>query len=194
MYAEDAGQTHTVPLIVGLVSISPYEPWLVDSLGHWYVLSLISLALTILPSPFLQNSPSSEYCRVPLGIISLIFSPLFLVYLRSLIYSASGSWSSMHYQGWTPSHDMGLKSDQSLVVHSSWVMHYISSHHILHAGKTEGKRFCGWAGVTHPSLEDLPGYRRWLVQAPYPPLLEIFSRVNFMDSWEFPLYRFLPHL
>ncbi|ERE75961.1 histone deacetylase complex subunit SAP30L-like protein, partial [Cricetulus griseus] len=55
----------------------------------------------------------------------------------SLIYSASGSWSSMHYQGWTPSHDMGLKSDQSLVVHSSWVMHYISSHHILHAGKTE---------------------------------------------------------
>jgi hypothetical protein len=33
--------------------------------------------------------------------------------------------------------------------------------------------------------EDLPGYRRWPVQAPYSSLLEVLAKVTLIDSWEF---------
>lgn len=39
-------------------------------------------------------------------------------------------------------------------------------------------RFCGWVGIPVPPLEDFSGYRRWLVQIPYAPLLGVLVRVT----------------
>jgi hypothetical protein len=38
-------------------------------------------------------------------------------------------------------------------------------------------KVCGWVGVPVPSLDVLPGYRRWQVQASYPSLLGV------LDFW-----------
>lgn len=40
---------------------------------------------------------------------------------------------------------------------------------ICRQGQTVGLSFCGWVDVLILPLDVLPGYRRWLVQAPYPP-------------------------
>jgi hypothetical protein len=45
-----------------------------------------------------------------------------------------------------------------------------------------------WVSVPNPLLEVLPGYKRWLVWAPYPTLLGFLARVILIDPWEFPLH------
>ena len=49
------GQSHIGSLVVGSVSVSPYEPRLVDSVG-FLVVSLTPLAPTILPPSLQQDS------------------------------------------------------------------------------------------------------------------------------------------
>ena len=44
MYAEDLAQTHTGSMSVASVSVSPYEPRLVDSVDHVIMVSSIPLA------------------------------------------------------------------------------------------------------------------------------------------------------
>jgi hypothetical protein len=51
-------------------------------------------------------------------------------------------------------------------------------------------RFCGWVGLPISPLKILPGYRRWLIQAPYPALLGVLNRVTLTDSWEFSFHEF----
>ena len=46
--------------------------------------------------------------------------------------------------------------------------------HILQTGQVVDKRFYGWVGVQVPLLEDLLGYRRWLVQTLCPSLVKVF--------------------
>lgn len=74
---------------------------------------------------------------------------------------------------------------------SSWATHWmaISSATVislcldfLHTGQIWGQRFYEWVGVLITWLKVLPGYRRWLLQALCPPLLEISTRV--LDSLE----------
>jgi hypothetical protein len=43
------------------------------------------------------------------------------------------------------------------------------SQNTLQTGQTVGWRFYAWVGFPIPSVEFLPGYRRWPVQAPWPP-------------------------
>jgi hypothetical protein len=62
---------------------------------------------------------------------------------------------------------------------------------ILKIGKIVGYRFCGRVGDPDPSLALWPGYRRWLLQAPYPQLLEVLTKVNLIGSRKFLLTRLL---
>lgn len=56
IYAEDLAQTHPESLFVTSVSVIPYEPYLVDSVGHILMVSLIPLTpMTLLP-PFCEIS------------------------------------------------------------------------------------------------------------------------------------------
>jgi hypothetical protein len=56
-----------------------------------------------------------------------------------------------------------------------------------------GLSFCGWVGVPIPSLEVIPGYRRWPVQIPYPSLIGVLARVTLMGEvrsigqWKLPI-------
>lgn len=60
---------------------------------------------------------------------------------------------------------------------------------ILKAGQivVDG-RLCVWGGVPIPPLQGILGYRRFPVQAPYPPLLGALASVTLADSLEFPLH------
>ena len=73
MYAEILCQSHAGSLVGGSVSVSPYGPRLVDSVG-FLVVSLTPLAPTILPAWLLQDSPSSSYC-LSVGLC-ICFHPL----------------------------------------------------------------------------------------------------------------------
>jgi len=55
---EDLDPSHACSLVGGLVSVSPYGPRLVDSVG-FLAMSLIPLALSNLPPCLQQASPSS---------------------------------------------------------------------------------------------------------------------------------------
>lgn len=57
IYAEGLAQTHKGPVIVTSVSVSLYEFYLVDSVGHILMVSLTPVAPTILPPPLLCGSP-----------------------------------------------------------------------------------------------------------------------------------------
>lgn len=51
-------------------------------------------------------------------------------------------------------------------------------------------RFRGWVGIPLSPLEVLSAYL-WLVDASYPPLLEVLVRATFINSCEFPLSKYL---
>jgi len=66
---------------------------------------------------------------------------------------------------------MGLKLGKSLFSHSlNFCSLFIHAHLV--------GRFYGWGGVPILSLEVLPGYKRWVVQGPYPPLLGVLASVT----------------
>lgn len=80
---------------------------------------------------------------------------------------------------------------------SSWASHWLALAsyaapslplNILYAEQTMRQKFCGWAGVPISPLEGFAGFRRWLVQAPYPPFLGVLPRVTPRDLWDFPLF------
>jgi hypothetical protein len=56
------------------------------------------------------------------------------------------------------------------------------SQHILEAEQIVGQKFCGWVGVPIPPLEVLPGYRRWLFLAPYPPFLGVLGSPSWIPG------------
>ena len=57
------------------------------------------------------------------------------------------------------------------------------------AGRENGRlKVLGCLGVLIPSLEALPCFITWLVQAPNPTLLEVFARATLVDSRKFPLH------
>jgi hypothetical protein len=56
--------------------------------------------------------------------------------------------------------------------------------YFLKVGQVLGQRFCGWVGVLIPLLGVLPDYRRWLLRAPYLPLVGVSARVILLDSLE----------
>jgi hypothetical protein len=70
---------------------------------------------------------------------------------------------------------MGLYLGQSLVGH------FLNLCFIFVRANLEGRtylhiwvqRFCGWVAILTLPLGVLPGYRRWLLQDPHPPLLGI---------------------
>jgi hypothetical protein len=51
-----------------------------------------------------------------------------------------------------------------------------------------GRRFCGWDGITNPSLEVLPAYRTLLVHALHLPLIRVLDGVTLIDSQGFSLH------
>lgn len=70
-----------------------------------------------------------------------------------------------------------------------WPLQVLCHHqHILKTGQIVGWRFCVWVDIPATLLGALPAYRRWSVQAPYPPFLGGFTRVTLVDSREFLLY------
>lgn len=98
-----------------------------------------------------------------------------------------------------------MLASQALVSHgfplmswiSSWTSYWFTTptstvpplpQYTLEAGQIVGQKFHVWVGISDPPLEVFPGYRRLLVQASYPPLLEISARVTLLDSREFPLH------
>ena len=54
-YAEDLGKICTDFLIANSISVSLYEPWLIDYVGCVLVVSLTPLAPTILPPSLLRD-------------------------------------------------------------------------------------------------------------------------------------------
>lgn len=74
---------------------------------------------------------------------------------------------------------LGNVADEPLLVAwvSVWASHRLAPftrsepplpQHILQAELIVGQKFCSWVGVPVSPLEDLPAYRKWLVQIPYP--------------------------
>lgn len=59
MHAEDLVQINTASIIATSVSLSPYNPYLVDFVGHDILAFSIALATMILPLPLLRDLPSS---------------------------------------------------------------------------------------------------------------------------------------
>ena len=55
------------------------------------------------------------------------------------------------------------------------------------AGQIGSLRFCGWVDVPITPWKVLSGYRRWLVQALYFPLLGVLIWVTLIDSWDFSI-------
>lgn len=82
----------------------------------------------------------------------------------------------------------GSQADQSLAGHSCNFCSMLRQD-ILQADQIVGWRWCGWVGVQVLPLQNLLGYRRWLVQALYLLLLGILDRLIHIDSWEFPLHQ-----
>lgn len=70
IYAEDLAQTHAGPELATSVSVSPYEPCLVDPVGCILLVSSIHLAPMILLLPFetgLVSPILTLWLRLPLG-------------------------------------------------------------------------------------------------------------------------------
>ena len=116
----------------------------------------------------------SEYSRISLGIISFTFFFLtssvwlcagFLGYLASI----PGGPDSIRYR--IPS--VALALGRPVI---SWSLSQVLSHHHLIIAYFVVKIcfrsiFLWRIGVSALPLKALPGYRRWLAQAPYTPLL-----------------------
>ena len=86
-------------------------------------------------------------------------------------------------------HAVGLKMDPSLVKYSDKFCTTITPAHLV--GRTECRPKVLWLGwCPNPTAESITkyGYRRWLVQTSYPPLLGALARLAFVDSREFPHY------
>lgn len=88
---------------------------------------------------------------------------------------------------WTSACDMNLKLYHSLVGHPHKFWSTIIPLYLVGRINCRSK-FCGWVGVTISSLEALSGYRKYLVQALYPLLLGVFTKVTVIDSLVFLLY------
>ena len=71
---EGLGLSHACSLVGSSISLSPYRPMVFDSVG-FVVMSLISLAPSIFPLRFPQDSSNSTYC---LSMSRCISSPLLL--------------------------------------------------------------------------------------------------------------------
>ena len=80
-----------------------------------------------------------------------------------------------------------LNLGQSLVGHFLCVCSIFVPSHLVGRTWFLNLMFCGWVAVFIPSLGVLPGYRRWHLQASYPPLLGVSARVTLIDSLEPPL-------
>lgn len=145
IYVEGLNQTYLCFLVIGSVSVSPYELRLVDFTG-FLVMSMTPLVPTILPPSLQQHSPSSsniwlwvcasvsvscwvnplwwllhwslnyDYSRISIEILSLtFFSSHVWFYPISLGDATCGSWCSSHCQGWDPSPGMGFRLHLLLV-------------------------------------------------------------------------------
>lgn len=88
IYAEDQVQTHAGP-VVATVSVSPYEPYLVDSVGH--VLVSPSFLTPSLSSPSSVGCP--KFQGEPNGALQFILSQhnVWLWGSHLLSYTAGGS-------------------------------------------------------------------------------------------------------
>ena len=131
-----------------------------------------------------QSLSSAEKSLQPLNKFLIFFillsynTPLFQFpslyyvwfYPTSWGYAISGSWSSWQYCETDPSRGLRVKLDRSLLANPTSTAPSLPQH-ILQEGQIVGQSICDWLGVSIAPLEALPGYRRWLVQAPYPPLL-----------------------
>lgn len=80
-------------------------------------------------------------------------------------------------------HGMGLRLGQSLVGHSPSLCSLFVPVFLVGRRSTNfGLQFVWVVGVLISSLGLLPNYRRWTLQAPYPPFLGVSARVILIDS------------
>jgi hypothetical protein len=78
---------------------------------------------------------------------------------------------------------MGLKLGQSLVNHSLYLCTIPVPAHLI--DRTHSELNVLWVGYcSYPSLEVMPGYRKWPLQNPYLPLLAVSARVVLIDTLE----------
>lgn len=95
------------------------------------------------------------------------------VYLGSLVYPASGSWPFKQYQLQASSHGIFWATIVPPL-----------EHHILQSGCFIVWWLCSYSLTT--------GNLAWLQKVAnlgtYPPLLGVFQRITFVNSWKFPLY------
>lgn len=123
-----------------------------------------------------------------MGIISSILLACCVWFFPvSLDYLASASWPSKQCQACVPSHGIGLKLDQSEVGHFYKFCTTITPAHL--AFRIDCKSKVLWVDNPIPLLGTFSGYKSWPVAAPYPPLLEVFSRFTLLDSREFLLHQ-----
>ena len=78
---------------------------------------------------------------------------------------------------------MGLRLGQSLVGHSlSLCSLFVPVFLVGRRSTNFGLQFVWVVGVLISTLGFLPNYRRWTLQAPYPPFLGVSARVILIDS------------
>ena len=137
-----------------------------------------------------------EYTKVSLGIISLTFWYLFIclfVYLFIPVRFASilGPWAS---QPLVPSLLGNVRHGHPLLARvSNWPSHWLAipicsvlplPQKISKTGQIIYRRICDCLGVPISLLDVCLIKKIWPVQALYTPLLGVFPRVIFIDSWE----------
>ena len=74
-------------------------------------------------------------------------------------------------------HGRGLQSQTS-----HWLVTLTISVPYVYPEQIVCQTFCVCVSVLLPPLKDLPGYRRWPLQAQYSPLLGVFARVTLVNS------------
>lgn len=80
MYAEDLVQINTTSTIATSVPLSPYNPYLVDFVGHDILPFSITLATMILPPPLLRDSPKLHLILMTMGLsLYLLWAIQYLV-------------------------------------------------------------------------------------------------------------------
>lgn len=115
-----------------------------------------------------------------------IFYGLFAsdVFVLSLLSELSSLWFLvLQWQTWASSHDMGHNLECSLVGQPMFPS----------IPCRQGRKFCVWVGVPFPPLKAFPGYKKWSIPAPYPPLQGVMARVAQIDSRGFHCTRLLPY-
>ena len=68
-------------------------------------------------------------------------------------------------------------------------LHHLSPS-FLQAEQNVGQMLYDYVGLTISLLEVMPGYGKWLIQAPHPPVPGGLAQVTLIDSWELPLLCF----